>query len=87
MRLRASVQNVTGQTAHFLGAPTDRAVEMLRLPDPVSVEIVEQEGAFYLLRLDRNGECLADTWHETPEAAKEQAAFEFGIKDDDWREI
>jgi hypothetical protein len=86
MRIRAKVQNVTGQTAHMLGVPTHRGVETLRLPDPTAVEIVDQDGAFYLLRLDLDGKCLSDTWHETLVAAKEQAAFEFGIKMDDWEE-
>jgi hypothetical protein len=53
---------------------------------PSSVDIVEQGGAFYLLRFDNRGECTADTWHETVDAAKAQAKFEFDIEDQEWRD-
>lgn len=66
--------------------PTHSGVEVSELPDPVTVEIVEEDGAFFLLRLDDNGECIADTWHETVEAAKDQANFEFGVKEGDWKD-
>jgi hypothetical protein len=48
--------------------------------------VVEQGGAFYLFRLDGSGQCIADTWHETVEAAKVQASFEFGVEEGDWKE-
>jgi hypothetical protein len=62
-------------------------LEVTPAPDPKIVEVVEQEGAIYLLRLDDQGECVADTWHETVEAAKAQANFEFGIEDGDWKDV
>jgi hypothetical protein len=54
------------------------------LPVPSFLEIVEQQGAIYLLRLDADGECITDTWHETIDAAKQQARFEFDIGESDW---
>jgi hypothetical protein len=55
--------------------------------NPKVVEIIVQDGAAFLLRLDDRGDCVADTWHETVQAAKEQAHFEFGIEAGDWKEL
>jgi hypothetical protein len=77
MRLRATVRRVTGKTRHLLGA--------LPLPHPKIVELVlEEDGAIFLLRLDDEGQCISDTWHETVEAAKAQAKFEYEIEEGDW---
>lgn len=86
IRLRAAVRNVTGKTTHLQGESTSGGIDVTRVPNPMSVELVEQDGAFYLLRLDDNGQCIADTWHETIEAAKTQAKFEYGIEDDEWKD-
>lgn len=86
MRLRATVRSVTGKTTHLHGAPVADRIEIKTVADPRAVEVVELDGAIYLLRLDEGGECIADTWHETVEAAKAQAQFEFGIEDGDWKE-
>jgi hypothetical protein len=86
MRLRARVRTVTGKTRHLQGVPTTDGVEIVELPDPVAVELVEEDGAFFLLCLDEDGQCIADTWHATAEEAKAQASFEFGIEEADWRE-
>ena len=86
MRLRATVRYVTEKTAHSQGVPTKGSIEVTKVPDPKTLEVVEQKGSFYLLRLDEQGECVADTWHETIEAAKAQANFEFGIEEGDWTE-
>lgn len=87
MRLRATVRKVTGNTTHLQGVRPASDLEVMPVPDPKTVEVVEQEGAVYLLRLDNRGECVADTWHETVEAAKAQANFEFGIEDGDWKDV
>jgi hypothetical protein len=86
MRLRASVRTVTGKAKHLQGVPTTDEVEIVELSDPVAVELVEEDGAFSLLRLDEDGQCTADTWHATAEEAKAQASFEFGIEEADWKE-
>jgi len=68
---------VTGKTRHLL--------EGLPLPHPKIVElVVEEDGMIFLLRLDDEGQCIADTWHETVEAAKAQAKFEYEIEEGDW---
>ena len=59
-------------------------IETVKISHPDTVEIVEQEGAYYLLRLNAAGETIADTWHESVEAGKAQAKFEFGITGEDW---
>ncbi len=87
MRLRATVRAVTGSTTHLQGVRPASDLEVTPVPDPKTVEVVEQEGAVYLLRLDDRGECIADTWHETVEEAKAQASFEFGIEDGDWEDV
>ena len=68
----------------MLRGTTGEAFNMTSLPDPSAVEIVEQGGSFYLLRLDEHDECIADTRHQTVEAAKAQAKFEYEIKEGDW---
>ncbi len=85
MKLRAVVGNVTGKTVHLRVSVSLMGSAHRHLPAPTSVEVVEQDGAFYLLRLDDDGKCIADTWHETVEAAKAQANFEYAIREEDWR--
>jgi hypothetical protein len=87
MRLRATVRGVTGKTTHLHGVPSAGTIEVTKVPDPKAVEVVDQDGAFYLLRIDGEGRCIADTWHENVEGAKAQASFEFGIQDSDWKDI
>jgi len=87
MRLRATVRKVTGNTTHLQADRSVGEIDVTPVVDPKTVEVVEQEGAIYLLRLDDRGECVADTWHETVEAAKAQANFEFGIEDGDWKDV
>jgi hypothetical protein len=87
MRLRATVRKVTGKTTHLQGEVSPGGIDVTRVPDPKSVELVEEGGAFYLLRLDDDGQCIADTWHESLEEAKAQANFEYGIGDGDWNDI
>jgi hypothetical protein len=87
MRLRATVRSVTRETKHLRAVPTSGGTEVRNMADPKAVEVVEQDGAFYLLRLDCHDQCIADTWHETVEGAKAQAKFEFGIEDGDWKKI
>ena len=87
MRLRATVRNVTGNTTHLRGVRIADDLEVTTVPDPKTVEVLEQNGSIYLLRFDEAGQCIADTWHETLEAAKAQASFEFGIEEGDWQDV
>jgi hypothetical protein len=85
MRLRAAVRRVTGKTHHVVGV--DFVSDAL-MPTPAYVEIEPAgDGAFHLLYLSSNGECLTDTWHDTIALAKEQSQFEFEIGDADWKEV
>jgi hypothetical protein len=88
MRLRAEVKGTTGRTKHTVGTIVEgKPVPTSELPVPKWVEISEEGGAFYLFYLDAEGTCFADTWHQTLEAAKRQATFEFGIAPEDWTRI
>jgi hypothetical protein len=85
MRLRAKVSGSTGKTRHSIGDLVDGTpmpVENVQTPE--WVEISEEDGAYYLFHLDAEGVCFADTWHQTLEEAKQQAAFEFGIEAKEW---
>ncbi len=87
MRLRAIVTEVTGRTTHLRGVRVFGELEVVVVADANTIEITVQDGAVYLLRFDRDGACIADTWHETVEAAKEQAKLEFAVDDSDWQNL
>ena len=75
----------SGSVRHFHWV--DSRDECLKeLPNPVSLNIVEEDGGFFLLRMDENGQCISDTWHISLDDAKRQAMFEFSIGDFDWKE-
>jgi hypothetical protein len=86
VHLRARVWRATGNTTHLVGSVTKDRLEVDKIPDPKAIELVQRDGACYLLRLDSAGICISDTWHETIEAAKAQAEFEFGIGESEWME-
>jgi len=86
--LRADVKQVTGRTKHSLGSIIEGVpVPIEAIPQPAWVEIESDPEGFFLLRFNQEGECLADTWHESLEAAKKQAQFEFCIVEKDWKDI
>ena len=71
LRLRANVTHVTGRTKHSVGSIVDgKPMEGAQLPAPAWVELSEEDGAYYLLQYNSEGECFADTWHQTLEEAK-----------------
>lgn len=83
MRLRADIQ-VEGRTRHLVWDTGAGAVPVAR---PSTLEIAEKSEGAFLLRLSESGDCVADTWHEDVAAAKSQAAFEYGIADEDWTPV
>jgi hypothetical protein len=83
MRLRAEVRRVTGNTRHHV--PGRGAGDLC--PTIAWVEIEPGDGAYYLFYFTAAGECLTDTWHESLDAAKRQARFEFEIEDADWTDV
>lgn len=88
MRIKAYVNASTGKTEHYNGsAISENNDGFERVPRPKWVEISEEPEGFYLYHFNQAGECIADTWHETLEEAKEQAKFEFEIKDNDWTTV
>jgi len=88
MRIRAKVNGSTGKTRHSIGTLIDDVPTSVEdSPTPKWVEISEEGGAYYLFHLDGEGVCLADTWHQTLDEAKQQASFEFGIGADEWFEM
>ncbi len=86
MHLRALVRTITGRVAHLRADLQADGIAVVPITHPTAVELIQQDGAAYLLRFDQKGDCVADTWHETIDAAKAQANFEFGIVDSDWKD-
>ena len=84
--ISSRVKIAHGNVKDIAGQWRENEFQRRMLPVASLVEIVEQHGAIYLLRLDADGECITDTWHETVDAAKQQASFEFGIGEEDWIE-
>jgi hypothetical protein len=77
-RLSDSVR-ATGKTTHVIAGEA--------APRFHGLAIIEYEpgGPYYLSYCDQNWHSLTDTWHETLEEAKAQAAFEFEGIDRAWR--
>ena len=81
--MRASVRRATGNTRHVI-----HAGESIDLASEIAwVEIEPADGAYFLFYFNANGECLADTWHDSVESAKAQAGFEFEIEETDWNDV
>lgn len=78
MLLTAKISKVTGRTRHI--------VRGMPIKLPAAVHIVADPPGFLLLRLSADGSEVADTWHESIDAAKGQAKFEYEIEDTDWTE-
>ena len=66
----------TRGTKHFYGLPGDP--DAVAVPAPSMLGIVQLEGdaGFYLFYCDDSGVELTDTYHESYEAAQDQAEFE-----------
>ncbi len=85
MKLRARVKSFRGTSTNYIGELVEgRAVPVQQLPNPTWLEISEENDAFLLLYINANGECFADTWHQTMQSAKREATLGFGIGPDDW---
>lgn len=54
------------------------------MPPAVRLEIEEADGSFFLIRYAIDGEFAGDSWHQTPEDAKNQAFREFEVDLKDW---
>jgi hypothetical protein len=74
----------TGNTRHYFGAPDDP--NRVAAPVPAMLRIVQYDGewGFYLFYCGDDGVEFTDTLHETVDAAKAQAEFEFKVRPDEW---
>jgi hypothetical protein len=85
MKLRSHVRHNTGKTHHSIGTLVDgQLVTVGGFLPTAYVEIHEEEGGYFLIHHDKEGQQGADTWHLTLEEAKNQAAFEFEIRETHW---
>ena len=80
MRSRANVRRATERTRHVIHGRESEDISS----NIAWVEIQSDDGGVYLLYFSSAGECLADTWHPSLEAAKRQASVELEIEDADW---
>lgn len=86
MKLKAWVRQRTGQTVHSEGTIIDGQPEAVEgMPPAHWVELVQEDGNYFLYRLTVSGDFAGDTWHETLQGAKAQAKSEFGIQESDWK--
>jgi len=69
----------TGKTRHY------RRGEECLAPTELRITQFSDDPGFYLFHYDATGAELADTYHESIEDAKTQAAFEFDVKPDEWQ--
>lgn len=76
--LSAEVRRVRGTTRHT-GVGVVGAGEVTR------VEIVSEEGSWFLMRYNGVGQIIADTWHPSMDEAKQQASFEYELGE--WSEV
>ena len=56
------------------------------IPEVVTVAIYAADHGYYLLRYDASNQIVADTWHVSLGEAQSQAAHEYLIGPNDWRE-
>ena len=78
------------KTQHFVGLPSSaggRADGRHPLPRAALVLIEQTEEGFFLYRYSGAGEPGGDTWHQSVEEAKDQAAFEFGESLAPWQPV
>lgn len=86
MKLKARVRRVTGRTVHSVGSIIDgQPVSVESMPPAYWVELIEEDGHYFMYRLTESGEFAGDTWHETLQAAKAQAKSEYEIQESDWK--
>jgi hypothetical protein len=70
--------NATGKTRHYFGNE--------EIPKPVELQIVQYDGdtGYYLFYLNKDGEEMTDTYHDTIESAFRQAEWEYNILPEKW---
>ncbi|MFA5794244.1 MAG: hypothetical protein WC980_04170 [Candidatus Brocadiia bacterium] len=88
MILYALVKKITGKSKNYWGIIKDDQVIQTEEMPPAKWVVIEKsdKDGFYLFRYDEKGEFAGDTLHDTIEKAKEQADFEYEIKESNWIE-
>lgn len=76
------VNNPMNVLSYMQGEDLARETEV-----PSHVEIITAVGGFYLMRMNKLGKCIFDTWHMTLAEAKAQAEHEYAIADGEWAEV
>ena len=69
---------------HADPASTDPTLRRIGERMAARPEIIADDGGYYLLRLDADGVCVADTWHASIADAQDQARAEYGRLE--WRQ-
>jgi len=76
------VNNATHVLSYMQGEDLARETDV-----PSHVEVRNAVGGCYLMRMNKQGKCIFDTWHMTLAEAKAQAEHEYAISEADWREL
>lgn len=69
----------TGLVKHFEG------INQLPRPDKLQIIQFRNDKGFYLLYLDIKDNELTDTYHDSVLKAMQQAKYEFGILENEWK--
>jgi hypothetical protein len=75
---------------HWIGSPPGSETESedrVLLPWPKVIILAESSQGLHLSRYAADGTFAGETWHESLEMAKRQAAFEYGESLGEWREV
>lgn len=70
----------TGKTTHYHNGTVIKAI-----PQKLQIVQYENDNGFYLIQIDSTNNELSDTYHDSIEDAKDQAAWEFDLKEFDWK--
>ncbi|MGH9906104.1 MAG: hypothetical protein ACRD8U_11055 [Pyrinomonadaceae bacterium] len=80
----------TGKTKHYEGEFSSEGLERgveLKAPHRLAIVQIPPEQGYYLLYLDEEGNELTDTYHDSLEAALEQAEWEFNVGANEWENM
>jgi hypothetical protein len=87
----AKVKRVLRQNVHTVGAIVDgdiKTVASMSLPDRIEIELDGSEAEPCMMyRYTHDGHFCGDTWHETLEAAFQQAEYEYGLTRSDFERV
>jgi hypothetical protein len=87
----AKVKQVLRQNIHTVGSIVDgevHTVTSMPLPDRIEIHSDGSETQPCMMyRYTNDGQFCGDTWHETLEAAFQQAEFEYGLTHSDFELI